>query len=618
MCGIAGWIDFQRDLSNERDVGQAMTDTMACRGPDDQGLWLDAHAVLGHRRMSVIDQQGGHQPMAADEDGRTLAVITYCSEIYNFRELREELRSHGHTFRTRCDTEVVLRAYLHWGDGFAERLNGIYAFGIWDAVRERLVLVRDRFGVKPLYYYPTPHGVLFGSEPKTILAHPWAAPVVDSDGLRELLSLVKTPGQAVYAGMREVRPGEIVQVSRAGIASRRYWTLAARPHPDSLTTTVGTVRELLEDIVARQVVAEVPLCSLLSGGLDSSVITALAAEALRAPRAGAVRTFSVDFDGYTQNFRPEYMRDTPDAPFVHKLAAHVGTEHTDIVLSSAELLAPEHRAAVLHAHDLPFGRGDRDTSLYLLCRAVKRQADVALTGESADEVFAGYSWFHDPERISAATFPWLAMFGHPTDDGPDSASSLLDPGLLGYLDLPGYRDAAYAGALAEVPRLNGEIGLERRMREICHLTLTRLLQLLLDRMDRMSMAAALEVRVPFLDHRLVEYVFNVPWSMKTFDGREKSLLRAAARDLLPAEIAGRRKAPFPATQDPAYEAALRAELAAVLASPNAPIAPLLNHRRARDLPPLVTSSNETRSSIELILRLNSWLADYRVTLDLAG
>jgi asparagine synthase (glutamine-hydrolysing) len=616
MCGITGWVDFRRDLTGERAVGQAMTDTMACRGPDDGGLWVAPRVLLGHRRMAVIDLAGGGQPMTAEEDGRVLAVITYSSEVYNFQELREELTGYGHRFRTRSDTEVVLRAYLQWGEDFAERLNGIFALGIWDAVLERLVLVRDRFGIKPLYYHPTADGVLFGSEPKAILAHPETAAVVDTDGLRELLSLAKTPGHAVYRGMREVRPGEIVRVSRTGITAHRYWKLPVREHVDDLRTTVGTVRALLEDIVARQVVSEVPLCSLLSGGLDSSVITVLAAEALRAQGAGAVRTFSVDFEGYAENFHPDFMRDAPDAPYAHKLAAHAGTDHTDIVLSAGELMAPRNRMAVLRAHDLPFGRGDRDTSLHLLCRAVRQEAPVALTGDSADEVFGGYGWFHDPDRVAADTFPWLAMFGHPADDGPESASSLLDPGLLHDLDLPGYRDAAYRRALADVPRLDGETGLERRMREIFHLTLTHLLQLLLDRMDRMSMACALEVRVPFLDHRLVEYVFNVPWAMKTFDGREKSLLRAAARDLLPVEIAERRKAPFPAIQEPAYEKALRAELADVVAAADAPIAPLLRRERARSLPPLVRSSNETRSNIELVLAVNSWLTERRVSLDL--
>jgi asparagine synthase (glutamine-hydrolysing) len=617
MCGVVGWVDFERDLRSAGGIAQALTDSLARRGPDGEGVWLSRHAALGHRRLSVIDRAGGHQPMVAREDGRDLAVITYCSEVYNFRELRAELTGRGHHFRTAGDTEVVLRAYLEWGDGLAERLNGIFAFGIWDVRREELVLVRDRLGVKPLYYHRTPAGVLFASEPKAILAHPDVAAAVDADGLRELLSLAKTPGAAIWRGMREVRPGEVIRVRRDGWSTRRYWSLPGAEHTDDLGTTVATVRELLTDAVARQTVADVPMGVMLSGGLDSSVVTALADRTLRERGAGGVRTFGLDFSGYVDNFRPEYMRETPDAPYAAELAAHVGSVHTGVVLSTAELTDPAARAAVLRAHDLPFGRGDRDTSLYLFAREIAQHCTVALTGESADEVFGGYSWFHDPGAVRADTFPWLPMFGHVVDDGPDSLTSLLDVDLLKTLDLPGYRDARYREALAEVPHLSGVSALERRMREISHLTLTRLMPLLLDRMDRMSMAAPLEVRVPFCDHRLVEYVFAAPWAMKSFDGREKSLLRAATADLLPPSIAQRRKAPFPAVQDVRYESWLRTELGALAADRDAPVAGLLNVERARALaaaPVGTSTANETRSTIELVLRLDDWLRRYDVRL----
>jgi asparagine synthase (glutamine-hydrolysing) len=617
MCGVVGWVDFERDLRSERAIAQALTDSLRRRGPDGDGLWLSPHAALGHRRLSVIDLAGGHQPMVASADGRDLAVLTYCSEVYNFRELRAELAARGHRFRTAGDTEVVLRAYLEWGEGLAERLNGIFAFGVWDVRREELILVRDRLGVKPMYYYRTPAGVLFASEPKAILAHPDVPAAVDADGLRELLSLAKTPGEAVWQGMREVRPGEVIRVRRDGWSARRYWRLPAVTHADDLGTTVATVRELLTDAVTRQTVADVPMGILLSGGLDSSVVTVLADRALREQGAGGVRTFGLDFAGYTDNFHPDYMRETPDAPFIAELAAHVGSTHADIVLSTGDLTDPAARAEVLRALDLPNGRGDRDTSLYLLTRAVAQECTAALTGESADEVFGGYWWFHEPGAVAADTFPWLPMFGHVVDDGPDSATSLLDVDLLKALDLPGYRDARYREALAEVPHVPGVSAAERRMREICYLTLTRLMPLLLDRMDRLSMAAPLEVRVPFCDHRLVEYVFGVPWAMKSFDGREKSLLRAATADLLPPSIAERRKAPFPAVQDVGYERWLRRELGAVAADRSRRVNTFLNVKRAGALaaaPVGTTSANEARSTIELVLRLDEWLQRYDVRL----
>ncbi|HKT03266.1 MAG TPA: asparagine synthase (glutamine-hydrolyzing) [Rugosimonospora sp.] len=618
MCGIVGWVSYTRDLREEAAIIRAMTATMSLRGPDAEGVWLARHAGLGHRRLAVIDLVTGAQPMTVEHDGTTLAAITYSGEVYNFRELREELRGYGHSFRTASDTEVVLRAYLQWGESFAERLNGMYAFGLWDATRETLLLVRDRMGIKPLYYQVVPDGVVFASEPKGILAHPAVPAVVDGDGLRELLALVKTPEHGIYRDVREVRPGQVVRVDAAGVHRRRYWSLAPREHTDDLPTTIRTVRELLDDIVARQLIADVPLCALLSGGLDSSAITALAAAQLREGGAGPVRSFAVDFVGQTENFQPDPMRDTPDAPFVHDVAELVAAEHADIVLHTAELMDPLHRAGVLGALDLPPSLGDMYTSLYLLFRAVRQRSTVALSGESADEVFGGYRWFHDPDTVHADTFPWMAALRAMAPEHDEAGAALFDPSFARKLDLPGYRDAAYRQALSEVEGLPGEEPLERRMREVFYLHLTRFVQVLLDRKDRMSMAHGLEVRVPFCDHRLVEYVYNTPWSMKTFDGHEKSLLRAATADVLPASVVARRKVPYPSTQDPAYEQALRHRMRDLLDDPDAPLLPMLDTSAARALVDDSGYEGSTfggaRRSLELTLAVNDWLTRYPVRL----
>ncbi|MEE4422876.1 asparagine synthase (glutamine-hydrolyzing) [Streptomyces bugieae] len=615
MCGITGWIAYDNDLTTQRPTIDAMTQTMACRGPDAAGVWLGTHAALGHRRLAVIDIDGGKQPMPVDHDGRTVLVTTYSGEVYNYRELRAELERSGHTFRTSSDTEVVLHAYLEWGEAFADRLNGMYAFALWDPRTEELLLVRDRMGIKPLYYHPTPDGVLFGSEPKAILAHPDVHPTVDAEGLAELITFTKTPGHAVYQGMHEVRPGHLVRVRRGGLTVRRYWALEAREHTDDRATTVAHIRALLDDIVARQLIADVPLCTLLSGGLDSSAITALSAKALAEAGRGPVRSFAVDFTGYTENFRPDDLRGTPDGPYAHALAAHVRSDHHDIVLDTAALMDPGHRAAVLAARDLPNGFGDGDTSLYLLFKAVREQSTVALSGESADEVFGGYRWFHDPEAVHADTFPWIAAgLSGRFAGGRAVREALLDTGLLAKLDLPGYEARRYREALAEVPYLDGDTGHQRRMREISYLHLTRFVQILLDRKDRASMAVGLEVRVPFCDHRLVDYVFNTPWSLKTFDGREKSLLRAATRDVLPDVVADRVKSPYPSTQDPRYAEALRAELRELAADRNAPVRPLLDPGTLAE----VTADGATqdiRPGAELALGMNAWLRTTGTTLD---
>ncbi|MFE3141224.1 asparagine synthase (glutamine-hydrolyzing) [Streptomyces scopuliridis] len=606
MCGITGWVSFDRDLRSASETLDAMTETMSCRGPDDRGTWISGPAALGHRRLAIIDLPGGRQPMTLDTPGGTLALV-YSGETYNFTELRRELTGRGHRFTTDSDTEVVLHGYQEWGEAVAERLNGMYAFAIWDGRNDTLVLIRDRMGIKPFYYYPTPDGVLFGSEPKAILANPLARARVRLDGLRELFAFVKTPGHAVWDGMREVEPGTVLTLNRAGLRRQVYWSLETRPHTDDRDTSVARVRTLLDDIVRRQLVADVPRCTLLSGGLDSSAMTALAARQL-AENGERVRSFSVDFLGRTENFVADELRATPDAPFVHDVARASGTEHQDIVLDSHALADPEVRARMIRARDLPMGFGDLDTSLYLLFRAIRKHSTVALSGESADEVFGGYLQFFDEEARQAEMFPWLVRIAEHFGDDAD----VLRTDVSMAVNLPGFLRESYATAVADIERLSGESDFEYRMRKICYLHLTRFVRILLDRKDRASMAVGLEVRVPFCDHRLVEYVYNTPWSLKSFDGREKSLLREATADLLPKSVYDRVKSPYPSTQDPKYAIALQDHAKDLLSNPSHRVFDLVDADRVRrvterDTPQITQAS---RRGLERTLDLAIWLDLY--------
>ncbi|MFJ5533332.1 asparagine synthase (glutamine-hydrolyzing) [Streptomyces sp. NPDC093261] len=623
MCGIAGWADFERDISAERPVVRAMTDTLACRGPDGDGVWVSAHAGFGHTRNAVIDIPGGGQPMVVEEDGRLLAAVTYNGEIYNFRELRTELEARGHRFRTRCDTEVVIRGYLEWGEKCGEHFNGMFAFGVWDARREELVLIRDQMGIKPLLYKLTPTGIVFGSEAKALLAHPDIATVVDGDGLRELLAQTKSPGTSIYGDIREVLPGSVLRFSRKGVSEHRYWELTARPHTDDLPTTVAQIRERLEAVVARQLVADVPRGILLSGGLDSSVLTALAARWVAEHDEPRLRTFSLTLTG-ADGFRADEMRGTSDAPYAAEMARHVGALHEEIALPAAELAAPEVRLATIVTQDMPTMFGDMDASAYLLSKAVREKATMVLSGETADEVFGGFQWVHNEQVVSAETFPWMAIMHVFDPTHPGLGLGLLDPGLLQKLDLRGYVAQRYREALADVPVLPGEDAHERRMREVIHLHLTRWLGVLLDRSDRLGMGPALEMRVPYCDHEFVDYVFNTPWAMKNHDGREKSLLRSIAKDLVPASVLDRQKSPYPVTQDLGYLTELCRQLRDVLADPNAPVRPFVNLPAARAVaadPQHVAGRPGVwawicRLDIEMLLSLNMWLEHYRVQVNL--
>ncbi|HEV2783948.1 MAG TPA: asparagine synthase (glutamine-hydrolyzing) [Actinophytocola sp.] len=606
MCGIAGWVGYDSDLTRQSETVHAMTRTMACRGPDDSGTWIRPHVALGHRRLSIIDLAGGRQPMEVRTPAGAVAMV-YSGETYNFTELRAELEGRGHRFRTVSDTEVVLRGYLEWGDGVADHLNGMFAFAVWDERTDRLVLIRDRLGIKPLYYYPTGDGVLFGSEPKAILANPAAGRVVDTAGLRELVGFTMTPGWALWRGMAEVEPGTIVTVGAGGIRTRRYWTLEAKAHHDDLETTVGTVRELMTDIVRRQLVADVPRCVLLSGGLDSSAVTGLAAAHL-AEQGERLRTFSVDFVGREETFRADEVRDTPDTPFIREVVDLVGSAHKFVTLNPDELTDPELRRAVITARDLPIGFGEMDTSLYQLFQAIRGESTVALSGESADEVFAGYRWFHDPAAVDAGTFPWLAYQSAMSGD----RSAVLNPAVRRLLDVDSYVADQYATAAAAVSHADTDSDVDRRMRTVSNLHLTRFVRMLLDRKDRVSMAVGLEVRVPFCDHRLVEYVYNTPWSMKTFDGREKSLLRAATAHVVPESVRYRLKASYPSTQDSNYNAVLQQQAKEVLADRDHPVHDLIDQDWLTGvvaLDPATVPSN-VRRGIDRVLDLYHWFDLY--------
>ncbi|MCX7780277.1 MAG: asparagine synthase (glutamine-hydrolyzing) [Negativicutes bacterium] len=612
MCGITGWISWDTDLTGQQETFNKMVATMAARGPDASGTYVTEHAAIGHRRLSVVDLEGGKQPMIRYR-GEQAYIITYNGELYNTAEVRSDLTALGYSFRSHSDTEVLLTAFIEWGAAALERLNGIFAFGIWDEANQRLFLARDRLGVKPLFYAERGRSLIFGSELKALLAHPDVKPELDNEGLAEIFMIgpARTPGHGVFRGIKELKPGWCACYDRNGLAIRQYWALASHEHPHDFKTTVANVRTLLEDAAKRQLVSDVPLCTLLSGGLDSSILTAFAALAYQ--EAGQpLNTFSVDYVDNDFYFKANSFQPNADGPWIKRVSESFGTIHHNIVIENAELVRALAPAAL--SRDLP-GMADVDTSLYLFCREIKKKATVALSGECADEIFGGYPWFRRPELINADTFPWSRM--------TEFRAEWLAPDVKAGIRPLEYAAQRYRDALAEVPALPGEEPVAKRMREIFYLSLTRFMPTLLDRKDRMSMAWGLEVRVPFCDHRIVEYVWNVPWSMKNYQNREKGLLRHAVADVLPDDVVWRLKSPYPKTHNPAYLATVRKWALKILEDPESPLPPLLNVKRIRE----IAASAEASSHIPwfgqlmsgpqffaYLIQLDIWLRAYKVTI----
>ena len=611
MCGITGWINWERNLENEGVILARMVETLAARGPDASGMYLSPRAALGHRRLSVVDPQNGAQPMIRHKGGSS-CVITYNGELYNTPELRQDLEARGYHFRTNCDTEVLLTAYIEWGPSCTERLNGIFAFAIWDEAAQILFLARDRIGVKPLFYTTCSSSFLFGSELKALLAHPEVKPKVDREGLAEIFIIgpARTPGHGIFCGISELKPGHSMIYSRQGIKINQFWALSSMPHPDDFDTTVRKVRELLEDTVKRQLVADVPVCTLLSGGLDSSALTALACRTYQQEGLGAVHTYSVDYLNNDQYFKASSFQPNADAPWVRRVSEFLGTCHHDIILDTPDLAGCLAEATL--SRDLP-GMADIDTSLYLFCREIKKGATVALSGECADEVFGGYPWFYREDMIQAAAFPWAPK--------PEVRAEWLSPELKAKIQPCEYVKQRYQEALDEVPRLAGEDAQSARMREIFYLTLTRWMPTLLDRKDRMSMAFGLEVRVPFCDHRLVDYVWNVPWHMKNYENREKGLLRLALTGVLPDDVLWRKKSPYPKTHNPSYLNTVRKRVLAILDDSSCPLLDLVDVSKLRSLAQIEDSSTripwfgQLMSQPQLfayLIQADTWFRKYKV------
>lgn len=620
MCGIAGFCDYHVNYREEAgkwyQILQEMGQVQKHRGPDGDGVYLQRHAGLSHVRLSILDPEGGTQPMVrqcSDSSGHRAAIV-FNGEIYNSPTLRQELQSRGCVFTTTSDTEVILQGYLLDGMDYIQNLNGIFAFAIWDESLDQLWLVRDRAGVKPLFY--TLHGqtLVFSSELKGLFRFPGVHPVADRDSLCEIFGLgpAKTYGRGVFKNISEVKPGHVLTFQGTSFHQYPYWQLESHPHEDSWEETVEKTRFLVTDAIRMQMLSDVPICTFLSGGVDSSLVTAVCSDALK-KEGRTLSTFSFDFRDNDRNFKANAFQPSQDRPWVDQMVSYSQTDHHYLECTNSDLY--EYLFHSVDARDLPC-MADVEASMLYFCNKVAQTHKVTLTGECADEIFGGYPWFHKKECFEADIFPWSMDFTPRT--------MLLKDEILQILPLEEYTRAAYHRTLSETPALPGETPEERRRREISYLNLRWFMQTLLDRMDRTSMHTGLEARVPFADHRIIEYLWNVPWDMKCHNGVVKGLLRESARGLLPDGVLFRKKSPYPKTYDPAYEGLLRTELLRVLSDPTQPLGELVDLEKVKNyisLPadygrPFYGQLMAGPQLLAYLLQINYWLKQYQVEISL--
>lgn len=564
MCGIAGITTTEFDVRNMRAELRAMSDSLRRRGPDAKGEYIKQDVALLHRRLCVIDPEGGAQPMSTLYNGEKFTLI-YNGELYNADALREELTEKGYRFSTHCDTEVVLKCYCEYKEKTAEMLNGIFAFAVWEEFSKRLFLCRDRIGVKPLFYHLMNQGIVFGSEIKAILKSGLISPAVDEEGLYEIFFLgpARTPGTGVFKDIKELLPGEYAIYQNGRLCKTKYYELTATEFSDNAAQATEKVQKLLTDAIERQLVSDVPLCFFLSGGLDSSIICQTAANFYKRNNKPPITTYSVEYQDNRQYFQKSLFQPNADWDYIHLMTESTGSEHREVILDNEDVFHALYPSVT--ARDLP-GYVDIDSSLLLFCQQIKKDFTVALSGECADELFGGYPWYHNDDILFEESFPWSGE--------QRIRRQVVRDGLLKRGEE--YVRERYLDTVKATKALKSDSKRDRRMREMFRLNFYWFMQCLLERKDRCSMYSGLEVRVPFCDYRIVDYAYNMPWEIKALCGREKGIVRKAFEKLLPDEIIYRKKSPYPKTHNPVYMRLCSQKITQILSDKSRSVTQLLS------------------------------------------
>lgn len=534
MSGITGWLNYNGFDGDSVKIFGGMSNAIYKRGFYSV-FYNDKSIMLSQRQDNYVEA-----PYYFRNEGKEYTVV-FGGKIFNYEEIKKELTSYGFVFLSNSDEELILKAYVKWGKDCAVRFNGNFAFAVWESAEKKLFLARDRFGIMPLFFYRTNGGVLFSSEIKGLMKSGLIKGEVNNEGVKQLLLLgpSRSCGNGIIKGIKELCPAQFLSVGKDNFDIKTFWKPTAAIHADSKEATIERTREIITNSIQRQLSCDSTPACFLSGGLDSSIITAIAAKLYKS-EGKVLNTYSVDYEGNDKYFEKNDFQSGRDNYYIDLMVDFTGSTHKYFTLSNDEVLEGLYDAAI--SRDLP-GMADIDSSLMLLCGKVKPEHDVCMSGECSDELMAGYSWYYREDLRNRDNFPWLNSL--------DLKEKLFNEKILGKGNQEFVKEQ-YRKTVEYTDYLPKDDALNRRIREIFMLNYYWFMQTLIDRTDRMSAYSGLEVRVPYCDNELVDYAFNMPFEYKFLNGREKGIMREAFKELLPKEILERKKTPYPKTFNPKF------------------------------------------------------------------
>lgn len=606
MSGISGEISFKSNLLFRREELLNMMESISHRGNKCKMIYAVENSVL-MQNSSICAKSA---PYSTDCFGKKY-IIVYDGMLFNYAELKEKLISHNVSLDSNTDEELILKLYIIYGEKSLEIINGVFALCIWCEEDEKLFIARDRMGIKPLFYSYDVDFFAFASEIKGLLCNSEISPEINLESIYEILFIGpgRTPGYGVFNNIFELKPAHYAYYSKSGFKSTCYWQLKAKEHKDNFEQTVEKTRELLVDSVKRQLKSDTPVCSMLSGGLDSSIVTSII-EREYIKENKQLNTFTVEYKDNDKYFKQTAFQPNSDTQFIGIMNDYLQAQNHKIEINSSNLVSALYDAVI--ARDLP-GMADIDSSLLLFCKGIAKENSIAFSGECSDEIFGGYPWYRVPNMRDFDGFPWAKS--------TEFRKRFLNNDLLRKADANEYVYSRYKNTIKDISLLSPNDP-DKRIKEIMKLNLEWFMMTLVDRCDRMSAYSSLDVRVPFCDYRIVEYLYSVPWEYKEFNGYEKGLLREAFKDYLPKEIMQRKKSPYPKTHNPEYLSLVREELKKIIDDKDAPIFQFIRRDTLRTLLSEEIPQNfygqlmTTPQTIAYFLQINYWLKQYNIKIKL--